>query len=227
MTRIIITLAFSLFFSFVQAQNVLQIKYSDGSPHLNLLDDVYLFISDGLSEYLHPIEAREIVTPQGYQVSISHAYYSIFIADDSHTVIRKLEDGTRLFTTYKPEQLVWHLTNETKEILGYQCQKAILSKDSARELGTDPQLGDIVAWFTPEIDAQLGPWKYGGLPGLILEITYTIWAGRRILATEIKTIEREITLPDDMGFEVEKEDLWKKNWNRREIKKLKESLNNN
>lgn len=57
-------------------------------------------------------------------------------------------------------QLVWEIGMEQKEINGYQAQKAT-TKFAGR---------DYVAWFTPEIPAPDGPYKFNGLPGLILEI---------------------------------------------------------
>lgn len=222
MIRTIITVLFILFISFTKAQEVLQIKYSDGAPHLNMLNESYLFISDDLSEFFHPVESRKIVTPQGFEAEISRNYYSVFISDESHTVIKTFEDGTLLYATYEPEPLVWQLTDETKEILGYPCQKAILSKESAKKYGADPQMGDVIAWFTPEIETQLGPKLYAGLPGLILEITYTEWTGHRAVATEIKKVEREVRLPNYLGFRVSEKDIWSNNWSRREIKKLRE-----
>ncbi len=54
----------------------------------------------------------------------------------------------------------WTLCNETSTILSYKCQKAI-----CRWRGRDYE-----AWFTTEIPARYGPWKFGGLPGLIIKI---------------------------------------------------------
>ena len=56
----------------------------------------------------------------------------------------------------KPE---WEITDESKDIIGYQCFKAT----------TDFRGRRWTAWFTPEIPIQDGPWKLCGLPGLILE----------------------------------------------------------
>ena len=45
--------------------------------------------------------------------------------------------------------------------MGYPCQKA-----TATFRGRDYE-----AWFTPEIPVNDGPWKFFGLPGLILKVT--------------------------------------------------------
>lgn len=56
----------------------------------------------------------------------------------------------------KPE---WEIADESKEILGYQCFRAVSEYRGRR----------WTVWFTPEIPIQDGPWKLCGLPGLIME----------------------------------------------------------
>ena len=53
----------------------------------------------------------------------------------------------------------WSLTQDTATICGYRCQKA-----TCRYHGRD-----FEAWFTTEIPVRYGPWKFGGLPGLIVK----------------------------------------------------------
>ncbi|MDD3772448.1 MAG: GLPGLI family protein [Weeksellaceae bacterium] len=54
----------------------------------------------------------------------------------------------------------WQIANETKEILGYKTQKAT----------TEFRGRKYEIWFAPEINLHDGPWKFYGLPGLILEV---------------------------------------------------------
>ena len=53
----------------------------------------------------------------------------------------------------------WEINDSTKTILDYQCQMAIC----------DFRGRGWTAWFTTDIPVSDGPWKFGGLPGLIME----------------------------------------------------------
>lgn len=55
----------------------------------------------------------------------------------------------------------WEITDSTKDILGYECIKAIADYHGRK----------WTAWFAPDIPIQDGPWKLRGLPGIILEAT--------------------------------------------------------
>ena len=54
----------------------------------------------------------------------------------------------------------WTLGSEKQSICGYQCQRA-----TCHWRGRDYE-----AWFTSAIPLKSGPWKFGGLPGLIMKI---------------------------------------------------------
>lgn len=64
------------------------------------------------------------------------------------------------YTEPVPKQQ-WTLKDEQQNIHGYRCQKATCHWRGR----------DYVAWFTSEIPIQRGPWKFGGLPGLIVKIS--------------------------------------------------------
>lgn len=53
----------------------------------------------------------------------------------------------------------WQIISEEKEILGYKCQQA----------QTELYGRKWTVWFAPDIPISDGPWKFHGLPGLILE----------------------------------------------------------
>lgn len=55
----------------------------------------------------------------------------------------------------------WQLEDSTKSILGYSCQKA----------ACDFRGRHYEAWFADSIPVSDGPWKFSGLPGLIMEVS--------------------------------------------------------
>jgi GLPGLI family protein len=57
-------------------------------------------------------------------------------------------------------EIQWQIETDTATILSYLCQKAT----------TDFRGRHYEAWFTPDLPINDGPWKFGGLPGLILSI---------------------------------------------------------
>ncbi len=54
----------------------------------------------------------------------------------------------------------WELTDGERTILGYACRRAACTFRGR----------SYEAWYTPEIAVSCGPWKFGGLPGLILAV---------------------------------------------------------
>lgn len=80
----------------------------------------------------------------------------------------------------------WELKDEKKEILGYKCQKAICEFGGRQ----------YEAYFTSEISIPNGPWRFQGLPGLILEVKSTDEAFSLIgTALKIKKEKVEIVNP--------------------------------
>lgn len=53
----------------------------------------------------------------------------------------------------------WMQQDSVKMVCGYRCRKATTSFRGRT----------YVAWYTPDLPFQEGPWKLCGLPGLILE----------------------------------------------------------
>ncbi|WP_316834826.1 GLPGLI family protein [Pedobacter nutrimenti] len=65
--------------------------------------------------------------------------------------------------TDEPGKLDWKISGETDTVLSYTCQKASLHFRGR----------DYIAWFSTDIPVSDGPWKFNGLPGLILKIEDT------------------------------------------------------
>lgn len=78
--------------------------------------------------------------------------------------------------TYKYDEpavkLEWSITDEKLDTLDYHCKVATCTY-AGRE---------YKAWFTEEIPVGFGPWKLGGLPGLIIKAVTTDGDYRFVLA---------------------------------------------
>lgn len=88
----------------------------------------------------------------------------ILLDKRSHTraVTVQLEDD--IYRYSEPEDYPsWTITSEEVTIMGYRCQKA-----------TGAYRGRTYeAWFAVDIPLPFGPWKLGGLPGLVLKASDT------------------------------------------------------
>lgn len=96
--------------------------------------------------------------------------------------------------------LNWSISNETKNLLGYQVQKATTSFG-----------GRIwIVWFASEIPYSDGPYKFNGLPGLILKVHDT----RNHYLFELVSIDKPeeiqtIEFPDRRYIEATKKDFFR------------------
>lgn len=91
------------------------------------------------------------------------SYLYLFKSADRQTLTLYDNAGLNEYGVYTEPlfEMEWEICDSTRSILGYEC---ILAQTSYH--GRDWQ-----AWFTPDIPLPDGPWKLGGLPGLILEAT--------------------------------------------------------
>jgi GLPGLI family protein len=81
--------------------------------------------------------------------------------DEDTYVEKKAFMGDEFIIEDETDRIPWRLSSESKTILGMYAQRAwFLDKDEKY----------IEAWFTPEIPLSIGPDKYRGLPGAILEL---------------------------------------------------------
>lgn len=73
-------------------------------------------------------------------------------------------DAAGVFQYVEPiPDFEWQISAKTKVVMGYNCQCAT----------TTFRGRDYEAWFTADIPLSYGPWKFHGLPGLILEVADT------------------------------------------------------
>lgn len=73
------------------------------------------------------------------------------------TTDQLLTDFFQYEEDFQPQ--AWQITDSVKQILDFACQKAVCGFRGRH----------WTVWFTPDIPISNGPWKFSGLPGLILE----------------------------------------------------------
>lgn len=132
-----------------------------------------LFIKDNLS--LYTINPKNIETEKSKSAIYDEAENKII-----KNVFQPNEDDFFLITDKKKDSIkhtsnigenkyrisekiypfIWETINETKKIGKFNCKKAVVFFRGR----------NYIAWYSQEIPVSFGPWKFSGLPGLIVEI---------------------------------------------------------
>lgn len=120
----------------------------------NKIDVFELYFNDSLSAF-KPQET-DLVEKMSWSTN-KNSVYQNRLTNKRLTV--KTIWGERFLLTDSMRQCQWKITENKRNICGYQCRKAILPvNDSTR----------LYAWFCTELNACIGPESLGGLPGVIL-----------------------------------------------------------
>ncbi len=180
-------LTFFLFSISVAAQNkaYIEVSYTAYSPSLkdgkSVMKNQYILLANNnVSKFYSPnteyIDSLNS-TPEGtakYQEMTRSAYLGGKIKelprrDGSYYITKSFDDKSlhcydangldKFYYMETPEEWNWDIKETTKEIFGYECIEATTDFHGRR----------WTVWFTPEIPILNGPWKFDGLPGLILE----------------------------------------------------------
>jgi len=138
---------------------------------------LFVFIQDSTTTYelmkTHPESLGELSSNlrvvmdidgkfQGWSEYLFSEYFKDFLTGELTEYARMpefMEKNNFLYTEPIPVQN-WIVSDDTLTVAGYLCQKA-----TCRFRGRD-----YIAWFSNDIPISNGPWKFGGLPGLILKV---------------------------------------------------------
>ncbi len=140
--------------------------YDSTKINSTLKNQLVLLIGDNESKFFVDDAPQKIKTATGTVTGIKLvesrglAATEIFknFKTKKETIITNLSMPVSIYEEEIPA-LNWNITNESMVILSYTCKKA-----------TTTFLGrQYEAWFTTDIPINNGPWKLGGLPGLILK----------------------------------------------------------
>lgn len=93
-------------------------------------------------------------------IGVKEPDFSFIIKKTPKNIAYKDKIGTDNYEYSEEKNFNWKIISDKKLILGFSCQKAVVSYG-----------GRIwTAWFASDIPIQDGPYKFCNLPGLILEI---------------------------------------------------------
>lgn len=178
-----------------QSNSFAKISYEEtfGDSDANLYS---LYIHNNISlyqQYYAPTEETTVMTIGGFVGPIIPSMYllnksikqMIFQEGIAFKAIQAIENEFAI---------TWKITNEFKIIGNYNCQKAT----------TNFKNNNYSVWYTQDIPLSFGPWKFYGLPGLILEINDET-NFYKIHATKVNLgIDPQLVINNIESFKVEK-----------------------
>ncbi len=154
-------------------------------------------------------EETNIITINQKVVKIDASKYYLRLDSNVVYFTQKHKGERRIIKDIMPN-LEWELVSgESKTINNFVCNKATLNYRGS----------NLVAYYTNEIPISFGPWKFKGLPGLILEVYNTSegptpyhWIANRVLYPYNESInldyienkEKEVVNLKDYIFQFDK-----------------------
>jgi GLPGLI family protein len=158
--------------SFSQEKGVLKVEYNElvsYIPQIINQDKGFLLVTDNYSYYrtvfdntsnLKELDENTIIV-----AALKDEYFSEILLNrnqDSLTENLFERRAIKKFFSVKEEIPImdWKLVDDSKRIGKFICKKAELNFRGR----------SYTAFYTEEIPVSLGPWKFHGLPGLILEV---------------------------------------------------------
>ena len=122
------------------------------------------FQLDSLMSTMSPEQRRATMSGNSDRQRTGRFTYELFKNYPEGQITTTDRIAVSVYKYEEPYELPeWEILPETKIILGYSCQKAT----------TTFRGRDYIAWFTIDIPISNGPWKFAGLPGLILNVADT------------------------------------------------------
>ncbi|WP_026997598.1 GLPGLI family protein [Flectobacillus major] len=135
-----------------------------------------LYINPKTSQSLYKFERLNINKPKGQEaVELKLNDELAYCIKTSPKTYYKYESifNRPFYSNGGMKDLEWSITNEKKNMLGFDCTKAIAKNKNYL----------ISVWFTDKIPVSSGPSNYFGLPGLV------IWSEDFFRTTQIEKIE--------------------------------------
>lgn len=149
--------------------NVLSRK-SDFPKPFSYNFETALVVNDSIAQYVFK-RKKKIVRHRNFQVEIGElTYVNNYNFRNGAMEEQRILGKDKIRATWTPKY-DWKITSDTKVYKGYTLRKA-----TTKSIEIDPEedgyYGTVTAWFCEDIPLPVGPDRYCGLPGLIMEIEY-------------------------------------------------------
>ncbi len=129
------------------------------------------------------------ISRQNYGNAVS---YKVEKSHPSYKTVLITEIGNQSYRVTEDRPLGWKISSENKQVGEFKAQKA--TTQFAGRLWT--------AWFTSDIPFQDGPYKFHGLPGLIVEVSDATGSHRMELKGVKKIAEAKQEALDTKGKDI-------------------------
>lgn len=197
MKRILVTISLFFVFSVSYSQHYF-IQYS--VPNNGEVGTSNLFIRDTISVFQRvPMPTEKPSLEKRFFVKNTQTGISLF-SEKLFSLIFYVSDSAH--------NMKWELLNDTARVLNELC---LTAKTTFRGR-------EYIAYYAPKYPISNGPWKFGGLPGLILLVkstdNYVEWRAEKI----IENYSGDFPVPNIEGLTFLKWDEFEK--------KYKETINN-
>lgn len=137
------------------------VKSETGVLYLGKDHSRYSSLGKAVKDSLENMKNPETVTMGDYSQMTDFKYKIFKNYQDNELILAEKIFQYKLKYKQDLKQIDWEIQPENKEILGFSVQKA-----TGNFAGRN-----YIAWFAPELPFSDGPYKFSGLPGLILEIS--------------------------------------------------------
>ncbi len=168
----------------VKLQCIYMLKYKEDSTNISNIrqEPMILYIGNNTSKFLSYNHILREEATKNIRFEIDSQSFSEFMRIQEQAaktprflffIYKNYPDGQISYIEYvlpslylyaEPMSLMkWEISNQTKKVFGFVVQKATTEFGGRK----------WEAWFAPEIPISEGPYKFNGLPGLIVNIADT------------------------------------------------------
>jgi len=133
----------------------------------------YLYTWGGQKEYVENAELKFNATANRYEITGNQSTSTYKRREEAYIIYRDREKNETFdVMTFLTKECViqdsipcqnWKIKNDMREIAGHICMNASFYDTIKGK--------DVIAWFALDLPISIGPDKYCGLPGMILEIS--------------------------------------------------------